>query len=387
MIIQDTTLRDGMQQRKIKKSHETRKKVLKQILKSNIDSIEIGMCSNFLDFNFLKEILGEIPPNVTPVILTRLHEKDIALTSKLEEFHEKLTMKLLFPVSLLHIKEKLHLNYETAILFFEKHLELATTLNKRIDVCLEDATRADVTFLTSVLDVCNRYEVGYVTLPDTLGFSTPKDYGELFQFLNSKKYHFKLSAHCHNDLGLATANTIAAIENGASQFEGTFLGIGERAGNTSIEEVCVILNKKLNIPTPLVLKNLTPICRAIEDMLEFKRDPLKPIFGDNIYVHESGIHQDGMLKNRNMYQFIMPEEIGGAKEVMPISGISSRKVIEKYLDENGIDYSNSTEIIEFYRSVSKLVDDLSLREITLLFEFLQGSILGVREGENHELTV
>ncbi|MFE0420867.1 homocitrate synthase/isopropylmalate synthase family protein, partial [Streptomyces tendae] len=99
------------------------------------------------------------------------------------------------------------------------------------------------------------------------------------------------------------------------------------------------------------------------------------------------IHQDGMLKNRNMYQFIMPEEIGGAKEVMPISGISSRKVIEKYLNEIGIDYSNSTEIIEFYRSVSKLIDDLSLREITLLFEFLQGSILGGREGENHELTV
>ena len=176
-----------------------------------------------------------------------------------------------------------------------------------------------------VLQLCNKYPVHLVTIADTVGCMVPEEFGAYIREIKLNGYNFGISVHCHNDLGLATANSIAGVLNGAEQVETTFLGIGERAGNTSIEEVSYILYKKYGIESNINFKEIILLANKISGILEFPITATKPIIGDNVFIHESGIHQDGMMKDCNMYQFVQPEEFG--TQIKPldhnISGISS----------------------------------------------------------------
>ena len=172
-------------------------------------------------------------------------------------------------------------------------------------------------------------------------------------------------------MGLATANTIAGVINGASQVETTFLGIGERAGNAAIDEVLYILSKKYNIKTNLDLKNIYETSKSIENLLDYRSSPLKPIIGENAFIHESGIHQDGMLKDKSMYQYICPEDFGEVTNLynLPISSVSSSKIIAAHLQAKVKDIKNTDvhDITIFYRNISKIINNVTIEEAYDLF--------------------
>lgn len=284
IYIQDNTIRDGMQQTSIKKDVATKKKVITEISKSKIHSVEIGMCDTIQDLNILKGYMRILRKDQSGVVLTRLIESSIDLAFQLYSMFPNTVIKLLVPVSKMHITEKLKTREDIYLKRLERILDYSKEKSLHVDMVLEDSTRANREFLFQVLDIVSNYEVGFVTLADTVGCSTPDEYGKMFSDIHSRFPALKLSAHCHNDLGLATANTVAAIMNHASQIETTFLGIGERAGNTSLDEVIAILQKKKFDEIDFDLQTVYQLSIKISDILEYDVAPTKPIIGKNVFL-------------------------------------------------------------------------------------------------------
>lgn len=373
IYIQDNTIRDGMQQTSIKKDVATKKKVITEISKSKIHSVEIGMCDTIQDLNILKGYMRILRKDQSGVVLTRLIESSIDLAFQLYSMFPNTVIKLLVPVSKMHITEKLKIREDIYLKRLERILDYSKEKSLHVDMVLEDSTRANREFLFQVLDIVSNYEVGFVTLADTVGCSTPDEYGKMFSDIHSRFPALKLSAHCHNDLGLATANTVAAIMNHASQIETTFLGIGERAGNTSLDEVIAILQKKKFDEIDFDLQTVYQLSIKISDILEYDVAPTKPIIGKNVFVHESGIHQDGTMKNIEMYQYLLPNELGIPNSTnYTISGISSKKVLYRYFESLVGGDVNIDELIGFYRKLSKITDKLSPEDCLELFKLERG---------------
>lgn len=373
IYIQDNTIRDGMQQTSIKKDVATKKKVITEISKSKIHSVEIGMCDTIQDLNILKGYMRILRKDQSGVVLTRLIESSIDLAFQLYSMFPNTVIKLLVPVSKMHITEKLKTREDIYLKRLERILDYSKEKSLHVDMVLEDSTRANREFLFQVLDIVSNYEVGFVTLADTVGCSTPDEYGKMFSDIHSRFPALKLSAHCHNDLGLATANTVAAIMNHASQIEITFLGIGERAGNTSLDEVIAILQKKKFDEIDFDLQTVYQLSIKISDILEYDVAPTKPIIGKNVFVHESGIHQDGTMKNIEMYQYLLPNELGIPNSTnYTISGISSKKVLYRYFESLVGGDVNIDELIGFYRKLSKITDKLSPEDCLELFKLERG---------------
>lgn len=373
IYIQDNTIRDGMQQTSIKKDVATKKKVITEISKSKIHSVEIGMCDTIQDLNILKGYMRILRKDQSGVVLTRLIESSIDLAFQLYSMFPNTVIKLLVPVSKMHITEKLKTREDIYLKRLERILDYSKEKSLHVDMFLEDSTRANREFLFQVLDIVSNYEVGFVTLADTVGCSTPDEYGKMFSDIHSRFPALKLSAHCHNDLGLATANTVAAIMNHASQIETTFLGIGERAGNTSLDEVIAILQKKKFDEIDFDLQTVYQLSIKISDILEYDVAPTKPIIGKNVFVHESGIHQDGTMKNIEMYQYLLPNELGIPNSTnYTISGISSKKVLYRYFESLVGGDVNIDELIGFYRKLSKITDKLSPEDCLELFKLERG---------------
>ena len=373
IYIQDNTIRDGMQQTSIKKDVATKKKVITEISKSKIHSVEIGMCDTIQDLNILKGYMRILRKDQSGVVLTRLIESSINLAFQLYSMFPNTVIKLLVPVSKMHITEKLKTREDIYLKRLERILDYSKEKSLHVDMVLEDSTRANREFLFQVLDIVSNYEVGFVTLADTVGCSTPDEYGKMFSDIHSRFPALKLSAHCHNDLGLATANTVAAIMNHASQIETTFLGIGERAGNTSLDEVIAILQKKKFDEIDFDLQTVYQLSIKISDILEYDVAPTKPIIGKNVFVHESGIHQDGTMKNIEMYQYLLPNELGIPNSTnYTISGISSKKVLYRYFESLVGGDVNIDELIGFYRKLSKITDKLSPEDCLELFKLERG---------------
>ena len=373
IYIQDNTIRDGMQQTSIKKDVATKKKVITEISKSKIHSVEIGMCDTIQDLNILKGYMRILRKDQSGVVLTRLIESSIDLAFQLYSMFPNTVIKLLVTVSKMHITEKLKTREDIYLKRLERILDYSKEKSLHVDMVLEDSTRANREFLFQVLDIVSNYEVGFVTLADTVGCSTPDEYGKMFSDIHSRFPALKLSAHCHNDLGLATANTVAAIMNHASQIETTFLGIGERAGNTSLDEVIAILQKKKFDEIDFDLQTVYQMSIKISDILEYDVAPTKPIIGKNVFVHESGIHQDGTMKNIEMYQYLLPNELGIPNSTnYTISGISSKKVLYRYFESLVGGDVNIDELIGFYRKLSKITDKLSPEDCLELFKLERG---------------
>lgn len=373
IYIQDNTIRDGMQQTSIKKDVATKKKVITEISKSKIHSVEIGMCDTIQDLNILKGYMRILRKDQSGVVLTRLIESSIDLAFQLYSMFPNTVIKLLVPVSKMHITEKLKTREDIYLKRLERILDYSKEKSLHVDMVLEDSTRANREFLFQVLDIVSNYEVGFVTLADTVGCSTPDEYGKMFSDIHSRFPALELSAHCHNDLGLATANTVAAIMNHASQIETTFLGIGERAGNTSLDEVIAILQKKKFDEIDFDLQTVYQLSIKISDILEYDVAPTKPIIGKNVFVHESGIHQDGTMKNIEMYQYLLPNELGIPNSTnYTISGISSKKVLYRYFESLVGGDVNIDELIGFYRKLSKITDKLSPEDCLELFKLERG---------------
>lgn len=369
---QDNTVRDGMQQHNISKNYRTKLKVFELIGKSKVDSVEIGMCTSNDDYMMICEQAKKLNPDQEVVVLTRLVKRDIDITARLMKKIPQLTIKLLVPVSDLHIEKKLGHTRESIRRKLENCLRYLEQLGIRTDLCFEDATRADKLYFMEILQMCDEYPIQFATIADTVGCMVPEEFGAFIHEIKHNGYKFKISVHCHNDLGLATANSIAGVLNGAEQVETTFLGIGERAGNTSIEEVSYILHKKYGIRTSIKLKDTISLANKISETLGFSIPPTKPIIGDNVFIHESGIHQDGIMKDPNMYQFVLPEELGIQMKPLEnnISAISSSKIISEKVSKEFGYIEDIKEVINFYRKAAKIINHITIEEACDLYKFI-----------------
>ncbi|WP_285023802.1 LeuA family protein [Lactococcus garvieae] len=373
LLIQDNTIRDGMQQKDISKDLSTKRNVISVISKTRIDSVEIGMCASEADIPILKEYASQLSNYQTAVVLTRMRKEDIDYTYQLFKKQPNVKLKLLVPVSDLHIEKKLETDKVIYLKRFERTLQYIKELGLPLDIVLEDCTRSDEKYLFQILEICSRYNPGFVTLADTVGCSIPEEYGALFKVVKEKDYSFELSAHCHNDLGLATANTLAAVMNGAMQVETTFLGIGERAGNTAVDEIVAAIISHKIVETSTSLKHIYKASNEIRDILKFELSPLKAILGDNVFAHESGIHQDGTIKDERMYQYLLPSDFSETlQETYSISGISSSKILKTYFSKYTDDEALLTKFIEFYRTTAKITSTITPEETVELYSILKG---------------
>lgn len=369
--IQDNTIRDGMQQSNVRKSLIIKKEVLKQINKLNINSVEVGMCTTIEDEFNIHQFRDILSPEKELVVLTRLNEKEIKKIVKLK-IHN-LVVKILLPISDLHIKEKLNFSNKYYIQKIKDCLDILKKDKKGVDICFEDATRTSREKLKEYMEIISKYQVRTVTFADTVGCSTPLEYGDIFNYFVKKYSNIIFSAHCHNDLGLATANTLAAILNGAKQIETTFLGIGERAGNAPIEEIITILTKKQIESTEFTLPDVYKTSINISKILDFQISENKPIIGENIFKHESGIHQDVTKKNINMYQYLVPSDLGLKNSQVvqfPISNISSKKILHNKF-KSIVNTEEIDENISFYKLVNKFSPEVAPEDTVDLLQIIK----------------
>lgn len=332
IYIFDTTLRDGEQVPGCKLNTEQKVEIARELERLGVDVIEAGFpISSPGDFRSVVEIAKAVSD---PVVcgLSRAVAKDIEVAAEAVKHAKRPRIHTGIGTSESHIKYKLNTTPEKIIERAVAAVKHAKQFVEDVEFYAEDAGRTDNEFLARVIEAVVAAGATVLNIPDTTGYCLPEEYGTKIRYLheNVKGIHkATLSTHCHNDLGLATANSIAGAQNGARQIECTINGIGERAGNTSLEEVVMIMkqhpNLKLdtNINTPL----LNPISRLVSDRMGMPVQPNKAIVGANAFAHSSGIHQDGVIKKRETYEIIDPLEVGVDQSKIVLTARSGRAAI------------------------------------------------------------
>ena len=344
LFIFDTTLRDGEQVPGCQLNTIEKIQVAQALEKLGVDVIEAGFpVSSPGDFNSVTEISKAV---TWPVIcaLTRAVETDIDAAAESLKFAKRKRIHTGIGTSPYHIKYKFNATQDEILERAVACVKYAKKYVEDVEFYCEDAGRTDNVYLASVVEAVINAGATVVNIPDTTGYCLPEEYGEKIKFLtdNVKNIHKAIiSTHCHNDLGLATANTMAGIMNGARQAELTINGIGERAGNTSLEEIVMILKsrKDLAIETNINTKHIYPISRLVSNLMNMPVQPNKAIVGRNAFAHSSGIHQDGVLKNRENYEIIDPTDIGIDTNTIALTARSGRAALKHRLHVLGVDLS------------------------------------------------
>ena len=311
----DTTLRDGEQVPGCKLNTEQKIIIAKQLDNLGVDIIEAGFpVSSPGDFKSVVEI-SKIVKNATVCGLTRSVEKDIKVAAEALQYAIKPRIHTGIGTSDSHIKFKFKSNQEDILKRAFAAVSYAKSFVEDVEFYAEDAGRTDNEYLARVCEAAIKAGATVLNIPDTTGYCLPHEYGAKIKYLKENVKGIEkaiLSCHCHNDLGLATANSIEGVINGARQIECTINGIGERAGNTALEEVVMILKQHpyLNLDTNINTSMLYGISQLVSDSMGIHTQPNKAIVGANAFAHSSGIHQDGMIKNRETYEIINPKDVG-----------------------------------------------------------------------------
>ena len=342
VYIFDTTLRDGEQVPGCQLNTIEKIELAKSLELLKVDIIECGFpVSSPGDF----QSVVEISKNVTePVIcaLTRAVEKDIDVAADALHFARRKRIHTGIGTSDPHIKYKFNSNREEIIERAVNAVRYARKFVDDVEFYAEDAGRTGNEYLARVVEAVIKAGATVVNIPDTTGYCTPWEYGEKIRFLMENVPNIDkaiLSTHCHNDLGMATANTLSGIMNGARQVEVTINGIGERAGNTSLEEVVMILRSRKDLPfyTDVDTKQIYKNSRLVSTLMRMPVQPNKAIVGRNAFAHSSGIHQDGVLKNKESYEIINPMDVGVNDSVIALTARSGRAALNHHYQRLGIE--------------------------------------------------
>lgn len=340
IFIFDTTLRDGEQSPGCKLNKNEKLILAKDLERLGVDVIEAGFpISSPGDFEAVSEI-ASIIKNATVCGLTRAVKKDIEVAAEALRIAKRPRIHTGIGTSFYHIYHKLQLTEDQVIERAIEAVKYAKTFVEDVEFYAEDAGRSENVFLSRVVEAVIKAGATVVNIPDTTGYCLPEYYGEKIKFLfeHVKGIHnVIISTHCHNDLGLATANSIAGVQNGARQVECTINGIGERAGNTSLEEVVMILKQhsRLNCKTNVNTEQLTPISRKVSTLMRMPVQSNKAIVGVNAFAHSSGIHQDGVIKNRLNYEIIDPKSVGADESLITLTARSGRAALKYRLEKLG----------------------------------------------------
>jgi 2-isopropylmalate synthase len=316
VIIFDTTLRDGEQAPGFSMNIEEKLRMAHQLEALNVDILEAGFpIASEGDFQAVKRVSAEVRG---PVIagLARSMRKDIDRCAKALEGANKARIHVFLATSDIHLKYKFNKTREEALALMVDGVQYARTLCDNIEFSAEDAGRTDIDFLVQVMEAVIDAGATTVNLPDTVGYCLPEEYGYLIKTLRSRVRNVDkaiISTHCHNDLGLAVANSLAGIQNGIRQVECTINGIGERAGNAALEEIVMALEVRKHFFGVTTGINTQELYRSSQLLTEVTGMPVqanKSIVGDNAFAHEAGIHQDGYLKNKSTYEIMTPASVG-----------------------------------------------------------------------------
>jgi len=337
----DTTLRDGEQCPGASMNRSEKLSVARMLARLNVDIIEAGFpFASKDDFEGVKLIAQEVKG---PVIagLARAREKDIDATWEAIRFAERSRIHTFLATSEIHMQHKLRMSREEVLAMAVAAVRYARRYTDDVEFSPEDATRSDHDFLCRVIEAVIDAGATTINIPDTVGYAVPKEYGELIRLIRNRVPNIDravISVHCHNDLGLAVANSLAAIAEGAGQVECTVNGIGERAGNASMEEVVMALRVRknfFNADTNIHAEEITKASRLVSSITGFVVQPNKAIVGANAFAHESGIHQDGLLKEKQTYEIMTPASVGLTEHKMVLGKHSGRHAFLAKLKEMG----------------------------------------------------
>jgi len=336
----DTTLRDGEQVPGCQLSTPQKIEIAKSLELLGVDIIEAGFpVSSPGDFNSVIE-LSKAVNNPIICALTRANKNDIDVAADALRYAKRPRIHTGIGASDMHIKHKFNSTREEILERAVDAVKYAKKYVEDIEFYAEDAGRADIEYLAKMVEAVIAAGATVVNIPDTNGYCLPDQYGAKIRFLKENVSNIDkaiISCHCHNDLGLATANSIAGLQNGARQVECTVNGIGERAGNTSMEEVVMILktHKTLELHTNINTQGFYEISHQVRSQMNMPVQPNKAIVGANAFAHSSGIHQDGFLKMRENYEIIRPEDVGFPDATIVLTARSGRHALKHHLERLG----------------------------------------------------
>jgi len=358
----DTTLRDGEQSPGATMTTEEKIQVAEQLVRLNVDIIEAGFpAASPGDLIAVREIARRTR-GVAIAGLARANTGDIDAAWEGIREADRPVIHVFIATSEIHLKHKLKLNKEEALHQVKRMVAYARNLSPTVEFSAEDATRSEWDYLCRVCEAAIGAGATTINIPDTVGYTLPHEYETLFRYLRERVPGIDdvvMSAHCHNDLGMGTANTLAAIKAGARQVEVTVNGLGERAGNTAMEEVVMALRTRPdafgNISTRINTQEFLPTSQLVSQLTGIPVQPNKAVVGANAFSHEAGIHQDGMLKNRMTYEIMTPQSVGWTDTKLVLGKHSGRHGLDARLRQLGLKL-NAEDLKEAYRRFVSMAD-------------------------------
>ena len=390
LVIFDTTLRDGEQSPGASMTKDEKVRIAKALEKLGVDVIEAGFAvSSQGDFDAVQAIANTIRESRI-CSLSRAVKGDIEAAAEALKGAEQARIHTFIATSPIHMKYKLQMEPDQVMDQAIAAVKLARGLIDDVEFSLEDASRTEFDFMCRITEAVINAGAQTINLPDTVGYSDPGEYGDMIQRLlntvpNADKAIF--SVHCHNDLGLAVANSLAAVKAGARQVECTINGLGERAGNASLEELVMAIRTRKDIfpvQTHIDTTQIVPTSRLVSSVTGFPVQPNKAIVGANAFAHESGIHQDGILKFRETYEIMKAEDVGWSTNKLSLGKLSGRAAFSARLEELGISFESKDAFNQAFARFKDLAD--KKREI--FDEDLQALVSDVQiETEDDAITV
>ena len=362
LLIFDTTLRDGEQSPGASMRLSEKVRIAKQLEMLRVDIIEAGFAiASDGDFAAI-EAIARVIKESTVCSLARAQDADIDRAAEAIKLAPRQRIHTFIATSPIHMRYKLQLSEQEVLQQAERAVKRARNLCEDVEFSCEDAGRSKVDFLCRIIEAAIKAGASTINIPDTVGYTLPEEFGGLISSLlervpNSDKAVF--SVHCHNDLGLAVANSLAGIAAGARQVEGTINGLGERAGNAALEEVIMAVKTReraINVFTDIDTKQIIPVSNLVSQITAFPVQPNKAIVGANAFAHEAGIHQDGILKHRETYEIMRAEDVGWTTNKLVLGKHSGRHALKQRLQELGYDVSDNEQMREYFRKFKLLAD-------------------------------
>ena len=362
LIIFDTTLRDGEQSPGASMTHEEKLRIARQLERMRVDVIEAGFAAASPgDFEAIRAIAHVIKAS-TVCSLARANDNDVRKAGEAIAPAARKRIHTFIATSPIHMEKKLRMAPDQVVAAAVKAVTLARGYTDDVEFSAEDAVRSDIDFLCRIFEAVIAAGATTINVPDTVGYSVPSVWGERMRTLiervpNADKVVW--STHCHNDLGMAVANSLAAVQAGARQVECTINGLGERAGNASLEEVVMAVKTRADLfglETHIDTTQIVPASRLVSQITGYPVQPNKAVVGANAFAHESGIHQDGVLKHRETYEIMRAEDVGWAQNKLVLGKHSGRNAFKTRLQELGISVGSEEALNAAFARFKELAD-------------------------------
>jgi len=362
LIIFDTTLRDGEQSPGASMTRDEKVRIAKLLERMRVDVIEAGFpIASKGDFESVKAV-AQVVKDSTVCALARATDKDIDRAAEAIKPANSGRIHTFLATSPIHMQEKLRMEPEQVLELAVKAVKRARQYTDNVEFSPEDAGRSEPEFLCQVIEAVIKAGANTINIPDTVGYNMPHQFGDLLGYLlntipNADKAIF--SVHCHNDLGLAVANSLAAVMNGARQVECTINGLGERAGNASLEEIVMAVRTRQDVfpcDSNIDTTQIVPASKLVSNITGFPVQPNKAVVGANAFAHESGIHQDGVIKKRETYEIMRAEDVGWSANRMVLGKHSGRNAFKTRLAELGVEFKTDAELNSAFSRFKDLAD-------------------------------